>query len=195
MTMTHTNKMHELVEKIVTIPENYELVSETEEVRNHHKVTILRYQENGDFVFNGPRIIALFEKEDLISIKNLTTVPKGKLPSPERARELAESIFSKSNRSYARGLSFIRIERQQRQFVDDFGNTHQFPVLWIKFAHHNGSYNWVTLGADGTVIEMEIDSRWDYFRGRRKTEMWDNDDWVLAREGNGPQLPSPNALA
>ena len=45
------------------------------------------------------------------------------------------------------------------------------------------------------VIELEIDSRWDYFRGRRKTEMWDNDDWVLAREGKGPQLASPNALA
>ncbi len=42
---------------------------------------------------------------------------------------------------------------------------------------------------------MEINSRWDCFHGRRQTEMWDNDDWVLAREGKGPQLPSPNALA
>lgn len=87
------------------------------------------------------------------------------------------------------------MERQQRQFLDEDGRNHQFPVLWIKFGHSNGSYNWVTLGANNQVIEMEIDSRWDYFHGRRKTEMWDNDDWVLAREGNGPQLASPNALA
>lgn len=53
----------------------------------------------------------------------------------------------------------------------------------------------MTLAGNGQLIEMEIDSRWDYFRGRRKTEMWDNDDWVLAREGKGPQLNSPNALA
>lgn len=52
-----------------------------------------------------------------------------------------------------------------------------------------------TLGGGGAVVEMEIDSRWDYFRGRRKMGMWDNDDWVLAREGKGPQLPSPSALA
>ncbi|WP_243681245.1 hypothetical protein [Lacticaseibacillus manihotivorans] len=45
------------------------------------------------------------------------------------------------------------------------------------------------------MIEMEIESLWDYFRGRRATEMWDNDDWVKARQQNGPQLPSPNALA
>ncbi|MBO1307913.1 hypothetical protein JZO70_17190 [Enterococcus sp. 669A] len=190
-----TNKKQDLIEKIVTIPDTYQLVTESEEVRNKHVVTILRYQKDGKFVYNGPRIIAVFQNDDLLSIKNLTSVPEGKLPGAERARELAESVFSKSNRSYARGLSFIRIEHQQRDFIDDDGKTHQFPVLWIKFAHRNGSYNWVTLGANGTVVEMEVDSRWDYFRGRRKTEMWDNDDWVLAHEGKGPQLHSPNALA
>lgn len=42
---------------------------------------------------------------------------------------------------------------------------------------------------------MEFDSHWDYYNGQRKTEMWDNDDWVLAREGRGPQYPNPSALA
>ncbi|MGO2638018.1 MAG: hypothetical protein ACTH9D_03200 [Enterococcus viikkiensis] len=185
----------ELLNKVVTIPEGYQLVEEKIERRNKQEVTIWRFQKDGKFKLNGPRIIAIFVKDTLVSVKNLTSVPSGKLVSSERAEAVAKDIFSKNNRSYARGLSFIRIEHQQREFIDESGRTNQFPVLWIKFGHSNGSYNWVTLGADNQLIEMEIDSRWDYFRGRRKTEMWDNDDWVLAREGKGPQLVSPNALA
>ncbi len=37
-----------------------------------------------------------------------------------------------------------------------------------QFAHRNGSYNWVTLGAKGKLIEMEMDLRWDYFHGHRQ---------------------------
>jgi hypothetical protein len=188
-------KKEELVNKIVNIPMDYRLAEEKKEIRNKREVTIWRFQKDGVFELNGPRVIAIFLKDNLVSIKNLSTAPEGKLASPDRARAIAEDIFSKSNRSYARGLSFIRIEHQQREFVGEDGKTHHFPVLWIKFGHSNGSYNWITLAGNNQLIEMEIDSRWDYFRGRRKTEMWDNDDWILAREGKGPQLKSPNALA
>lgn len=188
-------KRQELLKELVTIPDDYQLIDERNEIRNKQEVTIWRFQKDGRYELNGPRIIAVFLKDTLISVKNMSTIPSGKMSSPDRAREIAETIFAKSNRSYARGLSFLRMERQQRQFLDEDGRNHQFPVLWIKFGHSNGSYNWVTLGANNQVIEIEIDSRWDYFHGRRKTEMWDNDDWVLAREGNGPQLASPNALA
>ncbi|MEH7876154.1 MULTISPECIES: hypothetical protein [Bacillus] len=185
----------EKIQQVVTIPSHYRLVEKRTETRNGNNVTILRYQKNGKFILNGPRIIAVFEGDEMISLKNLSVVPEGKFLSTDRAKEMAEGIFSKIKPSYAMGLSFIRIDNQQRQFIDENGKVNQFPIQWIKFGHSNGSYNWVTLGANGSIIEMEIDSHWDYFRGRRKTEMWDNDDWVLAREGKGPQLPIPNALA
>lgn len=191
---TQTEKIT-LIESIIPMPQNFALVSATDEIRNKHNVTIYRFQKDGHFVENGPRIIAIFQKDNLISLKNLTQVPVGPHLITEEAEQLAETIFKKANAKYARGLSFIRIEHQQREFYDETGHLQQFPVLWIKFGHHDGSYNWVTLGANRTIIEMEFDSRWDYFRGRRKTEMWDNDDWVLAHDGNGPQLASPNALA
>lgn len=185
----------ETIQQVVIIPSNYQLVEQRMEIRNRKEVTILRYQKDGEFILNGPRIIAVFEGDTLISMKNLTVIPEGKPLSPDRAKEIAVEIFSKTNPSYAKQLSFIRIDNQQRKFIDEGGKINQFPVQWVKFGHSNGSYNWVTLGANGTFIEMEIDSLWDYYRGRRKTEMWDNDDWVLAREGKGPQLPIPNALA
>ena len=186
---------HHLSEQLTTMPKDYELVNEAVESRNKKTVTIDRYQKDGVYTYNGERMIEVIENGVLVSFKDYSHVPDGKLLSNERAMDLAEEVFHKTNRSYARGLSFIRIENQRRSFIDENGVEQTFPVQWIKFAHRNGSYNWVTLGGGGAVVEMEIDSRWDYFRGRRKTEMWDNDDWVLAREGKGPQLPSPSALA
>ncbi|BCA86477.1 hypothetical protein EsVE80_20000 [Enterococcus saigonensis] len=187
-------KHEKLLKGMVTIPDSYQLVEEKNVYRNNKAVTVWRFQEDGIFSLNGPRIIIVFSNTTILSIKNLTTIPTGKLPSSQLAQEVAQKTFLKSDSSYARRLSFIRIERQQRQITLE-NKTAQFPVLWIKYAHANGSYNWVTLGADNQIIEMEIDSRWDYSHGRRKTEMWDNDDWVLAREKNGPQLMPPNALA
>ncbi|WP_430611679.1 hypothetical protein [Enterococcus sp. DIV0876] len=189
-----SNKI-DFIKKWLPMPSDYALVSEDSERRNKRSVTIVRYQKNGVFSHNGPRIVEVIENKHLVSIKNLTEVPAGALFSKNQAKELAEEIFEETNSSYARGLSYIRMENQQRSFFDAQGKERSFPVQWIKFAHTNGSYNWVTLGGNGKIIEMEIDSHWDYFHGRRKTEMWDNDDWVLARSGNGPQLPSPNALA
>ncbi|EMF0571573.1 YcdB/YcdC domain-containing protein [Enterococcus sp. H57] len=177
------------------IPTNYELVNELIEQRNKKKVIIIRYQNQGIYLYNGPRIIEVMEDNHLVSFKNLSETPEGKLLSIEQAKSLAEKIFHKLVPTYAKGLTFMRIEQQKRSFMDENSVEQTLPVQWIKFAHRNGSYNWVTLGAKGKLIEMEIDSRWDYFHGRRQTEMWDNDDWVLAREGKEPQLPSPNALA
>lgn len=184
-----------LAEKIMTIPEDYDLVSETTETRNKKTVTIDRYQKDGKYILNGARIVEVIEGDLLVSFKNYSEVPAGDLLPNAQAEAVAEDVFEKTNPDYAKGLSFIRIEQQQRSFIDEDGKEQIIPVQWIKFGHRNGSYNWVTLGGNGAVVEMEIDSRWDYFHGRRKTEMWDNDDWVLAREGKGPQLPSPQALA
>ncbi|GAA3252954.1 hypothetical protein LMG8520_2586 [Lactococcus lactis subsp. lactis] len=183
------------LEKIIKIPTDFKLVSRKSELRNNKKVDILRFQKDGAFMLNGPRIIIVLSNNNLVSIKNLTTLPVGKLPDKLKAQKITQKVFSIANLEYSRNLSFIRIDKQQRTFINSQGELNQFPVLWIKYGHKNGSYNWVTLGAEGTIIEMEFDSRWDYYNGRRKTEMWDNDDWVLAREGRGPQLPSPSALA
>lgn len=181
--------------KIIMIPKDYRLVTERKEKRNGQKVEIVRFQKDGKFQLNGPRISVVFLNDDIISIKNLTTIPSGKFPDLLKARDISQHVFSVANSQYSKGLSFIRIEKQERTFIDYKNEVRTFPVLWIKYGHKIGSYNWVTLGANGIIIEMEFDSRWDYFKGRRKTEMWDNDDWILAHEGKGPQLPIPNALA
>lgn len=81
----------------------------------------------------------------------------------------------------------LRIEKQMRHYVAE-GQTVDFPVLWVKMMHNNGSFNWVTIDGDGQIIEFEREVCWDYMMSRRQTEMWYYDDWVLARMGKGAQL-------
>lgn len=184
-------KIIDEIKKFIKIPKNFNIVYKKEEIRNNEKVKIYRFQESGKFEINTPRIIVITDiYGNIESIKNLSCLYKGS----QEAKKKAIDIFNELDESYAKGLSFIRIENQNRSFIKE-GSTINFPVQWIKFGHENGSYNWVTLSFDGEIIEIERNSIWDYLKGRRATEMWDNDDWVLARLGKGPQLPSPNALA
>ena len=37
--------------------------------------------------------------------------------------------------------------------------------------HDNGSFNWVTIGGSGQIIEFEREVRWDYMMSRRQTEI------------------------
>ncbi|WP_225418405.1 hypothetical protein [Lacticaseibacillus daqingensis] len=180
---------------LVPFPADFRLVTQTQERRNDQLVTIFRFQADGVYQYNGPRIIGVFYRERLLSLKNLTHVPQAAHLSQTQARTQATQVMTTVDAAYARGLNFMRIESQRRDFITAAGQSVAFPVYWVKFGHQNGSYNWVTLGLDGTLVEMECESRWDYFGGRRATEMWDNDDWVLARNGAGPQLDPPNARA
>lgn len=188
-------KIIDEIKKFIKIPKNFNIAYKKEEIRNNEKVKIYRFQESGRFEINTPRIIVITDiYGNIESIKNLSCLYKGELLNSQEAKKKAIDIFNELDESYAKGLSFIRIENQNRSFIKE-GNTINFPVQWIKFGHENGSYNWATLSFDGEIIEIERNSIWDYLKGRRATEMWDNDDWVLARLGKGPQLPSPNALA
>lgn len=183
-----------IINNFVTLPEDYQLVDQKEEIRNNQPVVIVRFQKNGQFILKGPRIIGVFQGNTLVSFKNYTEAYEGSFIKDDEAKQKANAVFKKVDINYARDLSFIRMETQERTFIDN-NQSIVVPVEWLKYSHIDGSYNWVTLGSSGVLIEMEIGSRWDYFLGRRKTEMWDNDDWVLAREGKGPQLNRPDALA
>lgn len=118
-----------------------------------------------------------------------------KLPTSGNEVALAERIWDEVDPDYAAGLDYMRTDSYERFFIDENGEEVLLPIRWVKFAHRNGSYNWVSIGPGNQIIEVERESRWNYMRNRRATEEWNYDNWVLAREGKGPQLKAPEALA
>ncbi|QUD81997.1 hypothetical protein J8M97_19950 [Gordonia polyisoprenivorans] len=119
----------------------------------------------------------------------------GPLPSPTLAEHIAHDVFAALDPRYARHLSPMRVDTQTRTWRTVDGTDVEIVVQWVKHMHPNGTYNWVTVGPGGAIVEVERESHWDYPAGRRATEQWDHDGWIAAREGTGPQLAAPNAFA
>lgn len=188
------NNNNALIPELV-IPNGFKRDPETIEVRNKEDVRVVRYNNPNDHRLNNEHVVLVFGSDNRLISYNGYYEQSGDLPDDEESLKIAEGIFEKLDPKYARGLSFIRIDYQSRSFHSPDGKEITIPIKWVKFAHRNGSYNWVSVGPNGSIVEMERESQWDYFRGRRKTEQWNLDDWVLAREGNGSQLDAPNALA
>ncbi|GKT04195.1 hypothetical protein ACRYI5_07530 [Furfurilactobacillus sp. WILCCON 0119] len=178
------------------IPDDFVEVSRETEPRNGEQVSVVRYQKAGAIVYNNPHITVVFGADNrFISYNNFSFEADGPLPSSHEAVKIAEQVFQSVDPTYATGLSYMRIDKETRTFTNDAGTLITTPILWVKFSHRNGSYNWVSIGPNNEIVEVERESLWDFNQWRRATEEWNIDDWVLARQGKGPQLQAPSALA
>lgn len=178
------------------IPADYILAKIDARSRNGEDVRVERYQADDEFRPNQPHVTLVWGSDGrLLSFNDFSVTGDAPLPNFQTARRIAEDTMKTLDKKYFRGLFYMRIDRLTRFFDTVDGQRVMIPVLWVKFAHTNGSYNWVSVGTGGRVVEVERESRWDYSRARRATEEWNYDNWVLAFEGKGPQLEAPEALA
>ncbi|WP_179396151.1 hypothetical protein [Lacticaseibacillus absianus] len=180
----------------LTLPDDYRQVATLTERRNQEVVTIERYQANGPARPFAPHISLVYGQDQrLISFNDAARTTTGPLPATDTALAIALATFQALDPQYAAALQFMRIDRQSRDVHDATGQRTAVSLLWVKFAHPNGSYNWVSVSAQGRIVEVERESYWDYRHNRRLTEEWNYDAWVLARRGQGPKPAAPEALA
>lgn len=176
--------------------ENLMKVDDSIKTRNNKNVRVIRYQLSKPTELDRPHITFVIEETgSLLSFVNHMLLANNGSFTETQALEKAETVFQELVPTFSKGLSYLRTDVLARAFIGSNGNTVFKPIYWVKFVHINGSYNWVGFTMDGNIEEFEINSFWDFSRMRRKTEMWDNDGWVKARLGIGPELESPNALA
>ena len=177
------------------IPANFVKVADDWRPRNQEQARVVRYALPKEITLNQPHVTVVYGHDQrLISYNNFAVDSATPVPSTKTAIAIAQELFAKLDGDYARHLSYMRVDKLSRHFQAG-AKTVVIPILWVKFAHSNGTYNWVSVGPGGQVIELERESQWDYFANRRATEEWNYDDWVLARRGQGPQLAAPEALA
>ena len=189
-------KINGEVKSELIIPADFVLVSSETHERDGEQVKVERYQKNQEIIPNNAHVTVIFGADGrLISYDNLVADPTLELPSKNGLEVVGTRIWMNLDLDYAAELHFMRIETQQRSYLDDDGNRQSFDVQWVKYTHDNGTYNWVTIGPGNQILEVEREAQWDYLESRRTTEAWNSEDWVLAREGKGPQLEAPNALA
>ncbi|WP_461226176.1 hypothetical protein [Lacticaseibacillus suihuaensis] len=178
------------------LPQSYVLVATENRSRNMEKVRVERYQKQAPPVPYQAHVTLVYGNDGrLLSFNRFIAPASAALPSVAEAEAIARRVFKELDPGYAEGLEYIRTDALHREFRDAAGATVTIPIRWVKFAHDNGSYNWVSVGAGGEVVEFERESMWDYWHNRRATEEWNYDQWVLARAGKAVQPPAPEALA
>lgn len=183
--------------ELLGVPFTIRIVEHSVEIRNNQEVRVLRFQRLAPKEFDAPYIAFVLCKETggLVSYKNrMLPVIDNKL-SKDDALIKAKMLLRKISPEYSAGLSFLHISMPNRKFKNIYGETEHYPVYRVVFKHSDGTSACVELSMCGQVSEYEVDYLWDSQSNRRITEMWDNDGWVKARYGLGPELESPNALA
>ncbi|KRN21330.1 hypothetical protein [Lacticaseibacillus camelliae] len=183
------------------IPDGYQIVVEKLVPRNGKQVHLRRYQPASlpKEALNREHVTVIYGDDGYLYSYNALTQPlTGKLPSEDQAFAKAEQIWQEVDPAYREQLEELRsLTGQTRTYVNAQGQTVTIPLEWAKYANmvDDGSYEWIGLGPNGVVLEFERQSYWDFSANRQKTEMWNGDDWILARRGLGPQLPAPLPVA
>lgn len=154
---------------------------------------MLRFQQQESKDWDVPHVSFILSSEtgELLSYVNNFIEPAVLTMSKAAAFENAKAALRHINKPYAEGLTYMRTDQLMRSFINTTGNREEFLIHWVKFTHQSGYFNWVGFAGDGAIKEFEIKEKWDSYRMRRKSEWWDNDDWVKSRLGIGPELDPP----
>lgn len=183
--------------ELLGVPFTIRIVEHGVEIRNNQEVRVLRFQRLAPKEFDAPYIAFVLCKDTgaLVSYKNrMLPVLDNKL-SKDDALIKAKMLLRKISPEYSAELRFLHINMPKRQFINLYGEIELHPVYRVEFKHSDATRAYVELSMCGQVAEYEVDCLWDSQSNRRITEMWDNDGWVKARYGLGPELESPDALA
>jgi|GEM_PF-557681 hypothetical protein len=175
----------------VQIPENWSLVSDTQELRQGQQVWVQRWQPEPKLEYGQPQITVVTAKQGLLHLlgyRDTTKITPGNPISDEQALLIALQALSTLSAEYTEGLTYLYVH------VIPLGSGRR-QVSWVKFAHYDGSFTMVSINSRGEVCALDLAVAWDYARQRRSTEEWDNDDWLRALYKMGPQLAPPHALA
>ncbi|AMV60388.1 Hypothetical protein ADU72_0953 [Pediococcus damnosus] len=184
------------------IPDDYHQVYDKIVTRDGEQVHLRRYQpaKLKDEALQHERVVVLYRDDGYVmAYKALIHPSDGKMPNKKQTWEKAELVWKNvdPDGSYRDRLDRLSTSHQERTYINDAGETITVPITWAKYIDvtDEGNYCWVGLGANSEVLEFERDSYWDYAAGRESSEMWNYDEWILARRGDGPQLDAPLALA
>lgn len=191
---------------IVEVPEGWTPTWDVRRERSGVPVRVRRWQAQAPRTLGGEHVTVVVDEAAgaLISYRHavlsqamVDAVRRGDdlLPSRGESTAIAKQVIADVDRGAAVTNREMRVEVQSREWRAADGRQVSVPVLWHKHVSARGGFGWVAVGPGGIVIEYERDAQWDFVRFRRGSEQWDFDPWVAAREGTGPQLDPPNALA
>ena len=181
----NTNRSVKLSESSF-VPEGYAQISLSSVQMDKIPVVLTRYerQDGLNNGLQGEHFSVVYDQGG--RLKGFTRMDKqlseGKLPDQKEARRIAQQFL----KQYAPDL----LENSSEHFIkphDEYimVNGQKLKLTGMKVKMHNktdGKWFWVIVGSDHQPMVFERDIVWINFPGRRQTEKWLHDEWLLEQK-------------
>lgn len=180
------NPQLEFFESKVAIPAGFEQTKVTLVEVDQKKAYLFRYekpvnrgllQEHFSFIVtaNAPYCILGFTRMD-------SKYLDGELLTEEQTREIATAFLRGIDSELAESLNNLWIDKHGEPLIVDREQREIFGMKYKCYRKSSEDYSWVIVGFDGSVITFERDIVWDNEAGKRITQKWLHDSWVLENE-------------
>ena len=94
-----------------------------------------------------------------------------------RAMGLAYSFLLK-NAADLDDISYQWTKPHKEKIIGSDGKEKTANGIWVKYRDEKkGNYLWVILAPDESIMELDRDIVWSFFRGGRINELWMRDEW------------------
>lgn len=172
-------------QKQVVIPSGYHFYSVKKVVADNESALLFRYQKDRNENKNGEHfsfIISENEKQILGFTYMDKKFSNSKMISKAEAKKITETFLRQLDNSLAKELKNLWIEQHDEQII---ANDKEAIISGIKYKCYRAATNdycWVVVGFDGAIVTFERNIKWDNTAGKRITEKWLHDSWVIEKD-------------
>lgn len=172
-------------EKHVRIPSGYYFYSAKKVIVDKESALLFRYQKDKNENKNGEHfsfVVSENQKQILGFTYMDMKFSNSKMISKNETKKIADKFLKQLDASLASELKNLWIEQHDEKiFVDG----KEITISGMKYKCYRASTNdycWVIVGFDGSIITFERNIKWDNAAGKRITEKWLHDSWVLSND-------------
>lgn len=144
-------------------------------------ITLFRWQRTPDLTLGNDQVsFQINARGELAGFaRMIPSAADDPLPEQEKAEQIARAFLL----TYAPDLLPVMNIQWIRPHTDEkyTDGQKQYRINGMKVKCRNsvdGTYFWVIVGSDNSVIVFERDIEWDFIRAGRQTEKWLHDDWL-----------------
>ncbi len=116
--------------------------------------------------------MAIFNAKDIIRNQS-------QLPTKKQSEEIAKKFIQEVAPDLTENMNILWIEPHEELIIY---NNKQSTITGMKVKCRDlrtGLYFWVIVGADKQIMAFERNIKWIVFPGKRGTEKWLDDNWVM----------------
>lgn len=164
--------------------EKYALSIEQEVRYNKKSAKYLRFQSDNEKInYHGERIAFVLSDKNILGYARFhrSDVPCAKLglPKIEESKTIALAFINHIAPDLKQNMKILWI-KPHNEYIKPENEEICLTGMKVKCRDINtGLYFWVIIGANQQIMTFERDIQWITFPGKRGTEKWLDDAWVL----------------